>query len=226
MSSTNQPTNQPTVTYLSVRVTVPHSRQNELVQKLLHDVSEWCIYKHGGINGITEHFHICIVGSNPERYRKRLRDSIGGGTKSYTVKQFTGQLHGYVFYCAHEGTTPIFQGPQWPELIEAVKRDGCYKKNLVQQPIINDRRDRDWQLSHSNLVRQCTYYQKRNLPKEHDLKNVLRHMIKHTKWAPSRELIKAIRADGSLAGIYQRDFEFRIGIRDDPDLSWWPKHVD
>lgn len=220
--SHHQPTNQPTymTNYLSVRLTIEHSRIDEIKNKLLHDVSEWCIYMHGGgTSTITEHFHICIVGTAGERYRKRLRDTFGGGNKVYTVKQFDGELRGFVFYCAHEGTTPIYQGSQWSDIIESVNQEGCYKKRKIDhhfQPKEKRVLDRDWQLTYSNIVAQAVLYQRKYMKGEKSLKRVIKHMIEHTKWRPSRDMYK-----NGMPPVYQHDFEFRIGDRTEFDMDWW-----
>lgn len=205
--------------YIGIRVTISHDRLDDIKSMLLHDVDEWCIYKHGG-NGTTraEHLHIAAVGGNPERYRKRLRDNIGGGTKVYTVKQFNNDVRSFVFYCAHESTEPIYQGSLWEERIKSVAVEGCYKKRVDDHFEPSEKRvlDRDWTLTYTNLVPQAVLYRRKYMKGEESLKRVVESMIRHTKWRPSRDMYK-----NGVPPVYQRDFEFRIGVRADPDMDWW-----
>lgn len=218
MSTTNQ-SNQPTYTnYISLRLTIKHDDVSVLFEKVLHDVDEWCMYKHGGgTSGIAEHVHVAICGGNCERIRKRLRDNIGGGNKVYSVKQYGNDLRSFVFYCSHEGSVPDFKGDQWPALIQEVKDNGGYKKRKIDEHFVTDRKlVRDWILSYSNIVPQAVLYQKKNLPGEDSLKRVVKHMIAHTKWRPSLQMYKS-----GIPSVYQMDFEFRIGVRTEPDMDWW-----
>lgn len=212
--------------YLSVRLSVPHTQINDVKQWLLHDVDEWCIYKHGGGDSdVREHLHICIPGLG-DKYRKRCRDRLGGGNKNFSVKQFHNGYSGFVFYCAHEASEPIYEGEIWKDIIVNQMKSGVFKKRgLVQSAIVDDRRDKDWQLMHCNFVRQAVYYAKRNMPNERSLKLVVKDMLKRTKWAISASLRKSFLSDGSIAEYYQSDFEFRLGLKEDPDLSFWPIHV-
>lgn len=211
MSTTNL-TNQPT--YISLRLTIPHSDVSILYDKIIHDVDEWCVYKHGGSNtGIAEHVHVAIVGGNCERIRKRLRDNIGGGNKVYSVKQFTNDVRGFVFYCSHEGSIPDFKGDKWPVYIQEIQEGGGYqKRKMTDHFVVKDKKEvvRSWTLTYTNLVLQAVAHHKRYRLDTDSLKKVVLHMWKNTNWAPSRD----VRKNG-IGRTYQMEFEMRIGKRDE-----------
>lgn len=215
-------TDQPLEEYISCRVTLAHSEFEHLAKNVFHDCDYLC-YPHGGSNGRTEHVHVLVTEPNPGKFRKRLKDHVGGGSKVYAVKQYNNGYRGFVFYCEHEGSHPISNDlSKWIELIAEVKSIGTYKKhvkkNLEDHGIgpIGRPRDRDWQLTFSNLVPQAVIWRNKNLPGESSLKTVVQHMMKHTKWRPSKDMYKC-----GVKEWYQKDFEFRIGERADPCMDWW-----
>lgn len=217
VSPTDRPTDQGD--YLSLRVTLPHGDVERIKSKVLFDIDEWCIYFHGGPGtDIAEHMHICVLGSTSDRIRKRLKDNIGGGNKVYSVKQFDNGLRGFVFYCSHEGSTPLFKGDRWQDIIDSVKTEGSYKKRRIDDYMIRKafKPERDWILTYSNLVSQAVSWRNKNLKGEDSLKSVVKHMIAHTKWRPSKQMYKE-----GVPSVYQMDFEFRIGVRSEPDMDWW-----
>lgn len=207
--------------YLSVRVTTSHDNWKTLVERVFHDV-DYCCYKHGGPGRCREHFHICVPGGNSDRIRKRLKDHLGGGNKVYSVKQFTNPLRSFVFYCEHEGSKPVFEGStvDWPSIIEAVRVDGVYKKRSEIGFNVSDKefkpRERDWQLTYSNLVPQAVAFRNKNMPGETSLKAVVKEMIRTTKWTPSPSMLK-----GGVPKFYYSQFRMRLGLEQDPDMSWF-----
>lgn len=226
---TNQPTNQPTdlesdQQYLSVRVTIAHNRLHELLEGVLHD-TEYLIYKHGSAStAVAEHFHICIPGSGAEKFRKRLKDRVGGGNKVYSLKQFTNHYRSFVFYCEHEGSVPVFStkeaGIDWQRIIDSVKTEGVYKKRKLDEYLEPSKdvriKDRAWQLTYSNLVLQAVHWRNRNLKGCTSLKQVVKHMMEHSKWRPSKDMYKS-----GVPDVYQNDFEYLIGERTEQDMDWW-----
>lgn len=219
LSPTNQPTN---TSYLSVRVTRPHSEWDDIVKNVFHDLDYIC-YKHGIDNGKQQHFHICVPGGSSEAIRNRLRRSIGGGNKVYSVKQYTNGIRSFVFYCGHEGSEPIYSESStidWKEIIKEVQQEGYYcKKRSLEDHKFEPKgkpKERDWQLTYSNMVAQAVIWRNKNLPGETSLKRVIKHLIEHTKFRPSRDVYK-----NGVPPVYQQDFEFRIGLRSQFDMDWW-----
>jgi hypothetical protein len=216
LSPTNQPTN---TSYLSVRVTRPHDEWENI--KTVFSDTDYLCYKHGIDNGKQQHFHICVPGGSSETIRNRLRRGIGGGNKVYSVKQFTNGIRSFVFYCGHEGSEPIYSQTssiKWEEIIKEVRTDGYYKKKTLEDHRFNPMgkpKERDWQLTYSNIVAQAVIWRNKNLPGEESLKRVVKHLIEHTKFRPSRDVYK-----NGVPPVYQQDFEFRIGKRTHFDMDW------
>lgn len=192
-----------------------------LLEKVFYDC-DWCMYKHGGSNGKQEHFHVCVPGGNAERTRKRLKSAVGGGQKFYSVKSFYNAYSCFVFYCEHEGSAAEFKSQEevkWGEIIETVKRDGVYKKRSIESHMVPrdvKNKERDWTLTYSNLVCQAVAWQRKHLKDCDSLKAVVKHMIAHSRWIPSKELVSK-----GVPEFYQRLYEFRIGLRSEPDMDWW-----
>ena len=77
--------------------------------------------------------------------------------------------------------------------------------------------DRDWQLTYSNFVTQAYKYHRSNgMNTDETLKSVVTHMIQHTKWRPSIQLMKT-----GVPDFYSSDFEMSISGQTVPDMAWW-----
>jgi len=105
--------------YHSIRITVAHSRHEEVLE--LFSAFEWYIcYPHNGKDGDNEHFHIYVPGdpsskSEQQRLRDAIKRTIGSGNKHYTVKHPKDNLTKAISYGAKEHTEPYTRGPvdQW-----------------------------------------------------------------------------------------------------------------
>lgn len=232
LSPTNQPTNQPVRpgplpdTYISIRLTLDHKFRRTLINELI-EIPDVCIYEHkrGTSN---EHFHICLPGgidaNRIEKYRKRLRTKFGGsGNKLLSAKGYSNGCRSFVFYCGHENRNPIFEDPRWREVIDSVENEGYFVKQTRVDSWAKpaEKKDRDWQLTYSNLVPTALHHRQKNNLQLESLRAVCKHMFEHTRWRPSNQMYKCGVTDN-----YQNDFEFRIGKRPDFDMSWWtPKNL-
>lgn len=210
-------------TYLSIRITVPHDDEAKVVG-CLHDY-DWCLYKHG--NGTSnEHYHVCIAeggqdASDAIRLRLKRAWPDRRGNKFFSIKSFDNGLRSFVFYCHHENTTPIFAEEKWQAIIDDVVSKGYYKKKRVDEhfpPADKEvkRKERDWEISYTNLVPQCVHHRSRKGLATECLKEVAQDLFQTTKWKPS----KYMRCNG-VPYQYQEDFEFRIGKRTKYPMDWW-----
>lgn len=223
-----RPTDRPTgladtKEYLSIRVTVGHNNDEVIRNRILDGCTNYIMYKHG--SGSGSHYHICVPGAtgrDGDKYRNRIKRHLNvSGPGKFSIKGFDNGLSGFVFYASHEGTQPIYEDEEWKEIIEGAgkfEKQGKRKRidDYFDNGIEEDRKDRDWQLTYSNLVCQAVRHKKRNKLPEDSLKLVVKHMMAHTKWRPSKDVYK-----GGVPDCYQNDFEFRIGKRTEPDMEWW-----
>lgn len=201
--------------YLSIRLTQPHSKLDEVLTKVCAGVSDYCIYKHLA-NTSNEHFHICIPGGSDGAYRKRLGRLYGtGGNKLYSVKQFDNGCRSFMFYCGHESVTPIYpEGSFWSQ----IEVDTYYVKQTGQKMLPMEKKskdtDSDWQLTYANFVPKCVNHARVN-GLTGGLKEVLQHMLEHSRWRPSFHMVK-----NGVPDHYYKDYEFRSGKRKRMDMDW------
>lgn len=79
------------------------------------------------------------------------------------------------------------------------------------------RNDRHWQLTFSNLVVQALRHRKQFGLQTTSLEQVVRHMARHTKWRPSKEMRKS-----GVHPSYDREFEWECNNRPgEYNTDWW-----
>lgn len=201
--------------YLSIRITLPHVKLDEIIDKICSGVSDYCVYMHKAGTD-NEHFHICIPGGSSAKYRMRIGRIYGtGGNKLYTIKEFNNGCSCFMFYCGHEGLSPVFpKGTFWEE----IRIDKYYEKQTGQKMLPKDGvkkdKDADWQLTYANFVPKAV-----NHARVHGLtgglKEVLQDMLERTKWRPSFHMVK-----NGVPDYYYKDYEYRSGKRRKFDMDW------
>lgn len=113
--------------YLSIRVTIEHSRIDDLLENVFKE-EEWLIlYPHIGKETEKEHVHVFIPGGvgDAEKYRKRLKRYGFDGNRHYSVKSCKNGILQAIQYGSKEGTDPVLRGvhvhdwvasaPKWVE---------------------------------------------------------------------------------------------------------------
>lgn len=222
-SPTNQQTNisvERHLEYLSIRVTVRHSDVSELLNTVFHDVDYIC-YKHTGNKTKKEHVHILVPDiALAERYRTRLLRAGYKGNGFVSIKTFKNGLSKGIQYASKEGTDPIVFGDFDDDIANAPKWE---QKNMHNYYATTDKPDvklRDWNLNYANLVPQAVRYAKINKMGEAGLEAVVKDMIRTTKWRPCKQMYI-----GGVPSHYILDFQFRMGQRKEPDMSWFREHV-
>lgn len=223
-----------TSSYLSIRLKLDHKYKSEVINWLKDDVPDYCFYLH---KTSGDHFHICVPGpidnDIKDKWRKRIVRKWGlKGNGGYGISGFQDRLHSFVFYCGHEGTEPFYEDPKWPLIfMELAKEErpvyvkrGKGKFQSTLEEATGTAKDRkamgDWQLNYANLVNVAVQHRRKNNLETTSLKEVVRHLCRNTKWKPS----DFMRHRG-VHESYQKDFEFRIGVRQDFDMSWWNERV-
>lgn len=208
--------------YCSLRLTVPHSYQDDIIQStILSDVDEYIIYKHVGVKTKKEHFHILIPGPNGkndcQRYRDRAKTFIGEIGRTYaqndvTVKPFNNGLESGCQYCSHEPVVPHVSSDSMQAVVDSAPPYVHRNQSMLPAEL---RKERDWQLTYSNLVPQAI-----NHARHHSLtgglKTVVEHMLDNTKWKPSYQMVK-----NGVPDFYINDYESRSGKRAKRDMSWF-----
>jgi len=198
--TTNQPTNQPPtmsevevveepqdtlpVSYLSLRVTRPHSDWDQIVTTL-HDC-EWLAWPHSGKGNDNPHYHIIIPSSDPkavERHRKRIKTLFkDGGNGLVSCKLLTNGVHSAITYCAKEGTKALHSHAHHAAWIESAPVWVDSSKNigasLLKRPIRELNPEHFRQISYRNLEKSTLLYRQRHGIKSKRLEDVLAAMHK------------------------------------------------
>lgn len=225
-SQTNKQTNTNTpnieekhLKYLSVRVTVRHNNVRELLKNVFGDTDYIC-YKHTGFKTKKEHVHILVPDlSIAQKLRTRLLRAGYKGNESFSIKSFTNGLSKGIQYASKEGTVPDYIGEFEDDIKNAPKWEYKTEPNMHNYYGSSDKPDvklRDWNLNYSNLVPQAVRYAKVNKMGNSTLKEVVKDMLKHTKWRPCKAMII-----GGVPDFYMHDFMYRMGQKTEPDMSWF-----
>lgn len=220
---TNQPTNHQPPTYISARITLPHSQWEYLRDKTLYDI-DYVVYPHHGKHNDNPHFHIFSPADHSrdvERYRRRVKaafaDRIGNGF--FSIKFMSNGIIRGLQYGSREGTTPYVKGEELLQLMPTVPPWEDTKKPPGQTLLpygLETRKERDWQLGYPNLVCQAVRHARLHGLGTSSLKEVVRHMLENTKWRPNKHMLS-----GGVPDFYQADFEFRTGKRSRQDMDWY-----
>lgn len=183
LTPTDRPTDQegPT-TYLSLRVTIPHTMKDRLVEKVLYDMPWYIGYPHKGRGGQNEHFHVFFGDDGPryrDRIRKRVKDHFGDGNRNFCLKLGENGIAQAIQYGSKEGTIPFVFGdfvgewidnaPEWEH-----RNLGQINTNLGKRPLRNV--DHFYQITYSNMEKVTLRYRLQNGLKTTDLAEVLEHM--------------------------------------------------
>lgn len=177
------------------------------------------MYPHTGKNKDNPHYHILILDDKPEKYRKRIKDNLGfTGNKYVSVKLNKNGLLCGIQYCAKEHTDAIVSRE---EMRDYISQAPLWIQTSIQTVSDSDgRKERDWQLTYTNLVCQAVRYARANNLTDRSLKCVVEELIDKTKWKPSKYLLT-----GGVPEFYESDFEVRLGKRVKRDMSWWTPRV-
>lgn len=109
--------------YLSIRVTTPHTSWDDIVRVLLNGVPDYVAYPHTGKLTDKAHFHIfipCSASTAAERYRNRLRRHFGAsGNKTYSISFKSNGILSAIQYGSKEGTTPYVSSPAMQECVSS-----------------------------------------------------------------------------------------------------------
>jgi len=226
----NQPTDQPIEVeedvpslppqpsdYVSIRLTVGEN-QFERFRSFMGDVL-YIAYPHKGRKGDNPHYHILVLSTKTEMFRKRIKDNMGlVGNKYVACKLQRNGLFQGIQYCSRERTEPFVSDDSLLAYIAAAPA-------WIQQTIKTDAKtgkclDKDWQLTYANLVIVAVKHARDNSMIDSSLKKVVADLIDSTKWRPSKWLIC-----GGVPEFYENDFLQRLGKRKDVDMSWWTPRI-
>lgn len=105
--------------------------------------------------------------------------------KDYTFeKAIAYTIKGGVYQCYKSFARYITDSiPKWVFPTSSGVRTAMTDKEI--------RNDRDWQLTFSNLVRQALRHRQEHDLRTTSLKQVVMHMCRHSKWRPSKDMIKS-----------------------------------
>lgn len=183
--ATNQPTNQPVTgttdipeEYTSMRITIAHSRFQELHDNVLHDLSWYISYPHTGKDRSNEHYHVFFVAGITERLRKRVKSYFGPGNGVAMFKSFKNGLTSGIQYASKEGSLPYIVGSECDEWIACappwVQRNAALINAGINQRQVKE--DHFRIITYTNMEKLCLRYRNQNGLKTKDLAEVLAHM--------------------------------------------------
>lgn len=216
-------TNNATNCYVSLRITIALAEWPTILTKVLEGVREYIAYPHMGIKTKREHYHICIPSEDArtetEKFRKRARDVLGinGRSNAVSALRYTNGYEAFVTYARHKACgEPYVSGE---EMVKAVAEAPAWVNNAGQTmlPYVSSKadRERDWQLTYSNLVPQAIKHAQVHGLTE-GLRGVTEHMLDHTKWKPTYSMVVH-----GIPAFYIDDYDRRSGKRSKRDMSWF-----
>lgn len=218
VSVTNQPTtNIPPTSYLSIRITLSHSQIDKLQEAILVDLS-FIAYPHLGKDKSNPHWHLLIPTTDSKTLAEKIRQRVKrtfptqSGNKFFSIKQMANGLLQGIQYCSHEGTQPVHTDDMLVFIQQAPRWVQTHIEEHVQ---VSDKAKSEWQLTYSNLVPQALMYARKN-HLHTSLKETVHHMIDHTNWSPSIQLVR-----NGVPEYYERRFEQKLGRRDRNVMDWW-----
>lgn len=163
----------------------------------------------------VRHFHIVVVGhDHHELVKKRLTRAKLGTNKWWSKKNHgKGILEAisYTVKCGDYYTRQfchelVDMAPQW---VFGATAPIFAASDNVKDP------DKDWMLTYNNILRVAQNWRTRHNLKTHQLGSVLTHMMEHSRWIPSPQMIK-----NGLDPYYHRMFTYRVTKIGTPP-PWW-----
>lgn len=215
------PTDRPMVSvYTSVRITIPHSLLDKMLEKVFYDVVWYICYPHSGKNGDNEHFHVFCPATDSagrDRIRKRVKDNFGSGNKFISLKHCENGISQAIQYGSKEGTQPITRGDvqSWIDNAPAWIPGGVTKKrkrNRTQEdsdgeyeaPIVVNKYNISWLAAR--------FYQRKKLDYPNNIawRRTISDMVASKKftWFFTEK----------LEGLYEQDFYHLTGLREPESL--------
>lgn len=162
----------------------------------------------------VDHFHVLVVPDNFDstfRQRKCRKENLKN-LKSHSQAN-KGTLAGAISYIEKDGN--FWKTPDFPDIPH--ESWVHTKQTTLPSDGKDDLKGRDFQLTFSNLVFQAVkWHRKRGLSPDMSLRSTVQDLIRHTKWRPSIQLVNR-----GVPEHYDRDFQFRLGKRKDPDMEWF-----
>lgn len=203
--------------WISWRFTTPYEQR---ISELFANVSY--IAAHETSAKGVEHWHVLSIGHDHyDRIKKTIQRKLNMTGMLWWSKKnhktFAGGLS-YTLKCIDNdiGSKRVLKSPDWIDY-EYTKWVFHDQPTLASTVSKDTKKDRDWQLTYSNLVTQAMHYHRSaGLPNEVGLKETVRQMMEATKWRPSAWMLRE-----GVPEFYVEDFEFRKGKRPKISMDWF-----
>ena len=160
----------PPVCYVSIRLTVPHSRWPEIAAAF-SDV-RYLAWPHFGKHKNNPHFHVLLpaeLEKSRETYRKRCKKLLGvSGQRELAVKFLTNGILAGITYCKKEGTPAYLSDPSDQALVDAatpwIERDAPGIQQFLERPPERPRvrEDHFKELTYRNMEKAVLRYRQTN----------------------------------------------------------------
>lgn len=214
------------VSWISWRFTTPFTQR---IQELFDRPDTTYLAVHETSAKGVEHWHVLTIGHddyNRVKIHVNRRENFKG--MKWWSKKNSGTFEKALAYTMKTvdnlGNSRILKSDDWPDVPYT-------KWVFTSQPTIahSDEpkpkkarlEERDWQLTYSNLVFQAVkFHRERGLSTSATLKQVVKQMIKETKWRPCNQMYKC-----GVLPAYELDFKFRIGQLPEPDMAWYRPRI-
>jgi len=215
------------VSWISWRFTTPFTQR---IQELFERPGTTYLAVHETSAKGVEHWHVLTLGHHDHN---RVKIHVNRKENFKGMKWWSKKNHG-TFEKALAYTmktvdllenTRVLKSLDWPD-VSYVKWVFKTQPTIAQpedEPKTKKARteERDWQLTYSNLVYQAVkFHRERGLPTSATLKQVVKQMIKETKWRPCNQMYKC-----GVLPAYELDFKFRIGQLPEPDMGWYRPRI-
>jgi hypothetical protein len=196
-------------TYVAYRL---HDVTEHDVRKLFKDTQFFAGFEFSQKH--KEHCHVIMLDDTKyacidkriSRYRK------WPPAHRWSSPNYKNDLLKGISYTAKDGK--IIKSDDWPidEYPTWIPKSQFVQTQLPSDP----KKSRDWQLTYANLVNQALqHHRKQGLAVDWNLKQTVQHMLEHTPWRPSHQLVTK-----GVVDYYYQDFEFRKGKRPKFDMDW------
>lgn len=174
----------------------------------------------------VQHYHIVMEGhENYETVRTRFKRAKFGPSMSWSAKDWKGPKGdgdfwtavSYTIKCGDYITRKGFH--EYTDYVET----NCPWVNVENIPVLKDDKkdvDRDWMLTYNNLLRVAHNHSRKYDLKTDDLGSVLHHLMLHTRWIPSPQMLKT-----GLDPWHFKTYQLRVGTTLQVPDWWTPRSI-
>jgi len=166
----------------------------------------------------VRHFHIVVVGhTHHEMVKKRLTRAKLGVNKWWSKKNHGNGILEAISYTVKCGD--YYTRMYCHELVEKAP-DWVFGLSTHKEVAEAKDLDKDWMLTYNNVLRVAQNWRTTHALQTDKLSGVLAHMMEHSRWIPSPQMVKL-----GLNRFYHDMFTYRVTNVGKPP-AWWEPRVE